>query len=67
MGFINQNFLGGAEREAGRLQASALGRGQDFIREGTTGAQGELQGGPPVTALAFDINVEVHQAEPAGE
>lgn len=45
MGFINQNFLGGAEREAGRLQASALGRGQDFIREGTTGAEGRLETG----------------------
>lgn len=42
MSYIKDNFLGGAEKRAGRIQADALGRSQDFIREGTKGAQGEL-------------------------
>jgi len=44
MSFINDTFFGGAERDAARRQASALGRAQDFIRTGATGATGELRG-----------------------
>lgn len=45
MSFIEDTFFGGAEREATRRVESNLGRAQDFIREGTTGARGELESG----------------------
>lgn len=45
MGFISDNFLGGAERRAGRQQADAGRAGQGFIRDATTGARSELESG----------------------
>lgn len=45
MGFIRDNFLGGAEQRAGDIQADAGRTGQDFIRDATTGARGELEQG----------------------
>ncbi len=45
MGFVSEHFLGGAERRAGDIQSEAARTGQDFIREGTTGAEGRLETG----------------------
>jgi hypothetical protein len=45
MGFIKDTFLGGAEERAAGRQVAAGRRGQEFIREGTTGARGELETG----------------------
>lgn len=45
MGFIKDTFLGGAEQRAAGQQVAAGRRGQDFIRDATTGARGELETG----------------------
>lgn len=45
MGFIKDTFLGGAEERAAGQQMAAGRTGQDFIREATTGARGELETG----------------------
>ena len=42
MGFVNDTFLGGAEKKAAKAQKKAARAGQGFIREGTAGAQDEL-------------------------
>ncbi len=43
MGFIRTNFLGGAEKKAAKKQQQGIEAGQDFIRQGTAQARGDIQ------------------------
>jgi len=43
MGFIRDNFLGGAEKRAAKDVVKGVEAGQDFIRQGTAQARGDIQ------------------------
>ena len=47
MGFVSDNFLGGAERRAGEMQANAARRAQDLVQQNTMQALDELRGQYP--------------------
>lgn len=42
MSKVTDSFFGGAERKAGKKMSEAARRGQDFIREGTEQARGDI-------------------------
>ena len=43
MGFIRDNFLGGAEKRAAGKEVEGIEAGQDFIRQGVEQARGDIQ------------------------
>lgn len=53
MGFVSDNFLGGAERRAGRMQANAARRAQDLVQQNTMQALQELRGQFPQAEQAL--------------
>jgi hypothetical protein len=42
MGFVKDNFFGGAEKKAAKAQQKGLERGQEFVREGVEEARQDL-------------------------
>ena len=53
MGFIRDNFLGGAEKRAAKDIVKGQEAGQDFIRQGTAQARGDIQNIFPMAQQAL--------------